>query len=641
MPSPETEVANAILASSAELRTFPSVVARLMELTQDDSISMDAIVKVLASDQAIAGRILRVANSPLSGCRTSVSSLEQAAVRLGMRGIRRNALMVAVYDVYDRDIRATGDLRARIWLHNTACACLVQILARIYPVQDEDEAVAGALLHDVGRTMLHRYDPAGYARAVRLHRQTGIGDLEAERMVFGVDHQAVGALLGQRWNLPPVLRQTIGEHHSPVDLTPNGRRGFPAQALVQLADFLTCFVGVEPVAGLPPYALDFDAYAHSGLDITRASEALEELEGALNETLSYFDLAQIDLTTHSSLLAEVERSETWEAACRSVRLLAAERLSGLAELARKISDLPTTITFDDAFVSVVRDALPVLRFVRIVSYALSESSGMLVPVCSVGDSAPPATSLPALPVRGLDDPLASIARGEPARVLRLRPPQPGPTAGLLAQLDSETAAAAAIVGHRGVYGILVADDPARRMPPTEVDVRALAAAAMQAGAYLDQSQRAVEYAREAEELRRQSIRDSETGIYAECFLLDRLEAEFARARRHGRQFALLGACVGLPETSEADRIEALHLAVDAIIPAIRVSDTVAHLGGGVFAAIVLEVDEGAARVPAAAVENALAESGLAGAVRTALVVCPRDAETAEQALTMLRARLAG
>jgi diguanylate cyclase (GGDEF)-like protein/putative nucleotidyltransferase with HDIG domain len=610
MPGSDADVANAIMASTAELRTFPTVIARLMEVTQSDSTPMDAVVKVLASDQAIAGRILRVANSPLSGCRTSVSSLDQAVVRLGLRGIRRNALMVAVYDVFDGDIRATGDLRSRIWLHNTACACLLQLLARAYSVTDEDEAVAGALLHDVGRTMLHRYDPAGYARAVRFHRQTGATDLEAEREVFGIDHQQVGELLGERWSLPPALRAVIGHHHGPQDLSTTVRGRVPGHALVQLADYLVCFAGLEPVPGLPPEPIDFECFAAAGIDISHAAQALESLEDTLNETLSYFNLSRVSLTDHSSLFAELEdEGEGWEGALRNIRQLVEQRLADLSSFASRLTELPEPDSFESALRSLTDSALSTLSFRRLVVYTLAEPAGILVPFAVLGGGRVSETQLPALPRQAADDPIASIARGEPGRIVRSGNSFEGPTAQLLSILGSEAAAVVPIRGQRGIYGVLVADDPTSPIPPTEIDLQVLSTVGSQAGMHVDQALRAIDYAREAEELRRLAIRDPETGLYNEGFLHERLESEVSRARRTGHSFGVfaLRICNYTEVAAAGDdaRLDVLNRVVGTVASSLRTSDTLARLDDDLFGAILLEVDADSAGVPVHAVAESL------------------------------------
>ncbi len=649
MPGPEADVASAIMASTAELRTFPTVVARLMEVTQSDSTPIEAVVKVLASDQAIAGRILRVANSPLSGCRTSVSSLEQAVVRLGLRGIRRNALMVAVYEVFDGDIRATGDLRSRIWLHNTACACLLQLLARIYGVMDEDEAVSGALLHDVGRTMLHRYDPAGYARAVRLHRQTGLGELEAERQVFGVDHQQVGELLAQRWSLPPTLRAIIGQHHGPQDLTAPVRGRLPAHALVQLADYLVCFAGLEAVPGLPPDPIDFGSFAAAGIDITLAARALENLEATLNETLSYFNLSRVSLTDHSSLFADLDdEEEGWEGAVRNVRQLVEQRLADLSSFASRLAELPAPESFEEALRGLADSALSSLSFLRLSVYTVAEPAGILAPFAVLGGGRVTESQLPALPRQAEGDPVSSVALGEPSRIVHAQPTSGGPTGQLLGVLGSEAAAVAAIRGRRGVYGLLVADDPNSKVPPTDIDVHVLSTIGAQAGMYIDQALRALEYAREAEELRRLAIRDPETGLYNEGFLHERLESEVARARRTGHTFGLFGVRIAnygdVAEAGDDARLDVLNRVVGTIASSLRTSDTVARLGDDLFAAILLEVDLGSAPVPVSAVAEALRNTEFRDVLpgedqpvrfRTARVVYPDDATDADGLLAAI------
>jgi hypothetical protein len=70
-----------------------------MEVLQSMSgadTDIDALAKRIAQDQAIAARVLRVANSPFYGLQSRVGSIHDAIVVLGLSSVRSLVLAAAV-----------------------------------------------------------------------------------------------------------------------------------------------------------------------------------------------------------------------------------------------------------------------------------------------------------------------------------------------------------------------------------------------------------------------------------------------------------------------------------------------------------------------------------------------------------------
>jgi hypothetical protein len=75
-----------------------------------------------------------------------------------------------------------------------------------------EKAYITALLYDLGRLFLEKYLPEKSAEAEILIMD-GSGILEAEREVYGTDHQEVGYWVASKWNLPESLIEVMGNHH--------------------------------------------------------------------------------------------------------------------------------------------------------------------------------------------------------------------------------------------------------------------------------------------------------------------------------------------------------------------------------------------------------------------------------------------
>ena len=96
-----------VQAGTIELPLLPGVVAEILYLTSDDDSEASRIVALVHQDSALAGHVLRIANSPAYMARTPIVTLQQAITRLGMATLRditlASSLQCGVFRVPDRD----------------------------------------------------------------------------------------------------------------------------------------------------------------------------------------------------------------------------------------------------------------------------------------------------------------------------------------------------------------------------------------------------------------------------------------------------------------------------------------------------------------------------------------------------------
>ena len=78
--------------SCHKLPSLPAVAMRVVELTQDQKVSMRALAETIQNDQALTAKILKTVNSSLFGLRQKCSSINQAIIMLGMSAVKTLAL---------------------------------------------------------------------------------------------------------------------------------------------------------------------------------------------------------------------------------------------------------------------------------------------------------------------------------------------------------------------------------------------------------------------------------------------------------------------------------------------------------------------------------------------------------------------
>ncbi|HXP27525.1 MAG TPA: HDOD domain-containing protein, partial [Steroidobacteraceae bacterium] len=82
------------LASPQHIAPMPRVCAQLAELTAQHATDAVQLARLIQSDPALAGEIMRVANSPALRPRAPIVSLQQAVSWLGVAEVRNIAMAV-------------------------------------------------------------------------------------------------------------------------------------------------------------------------------------------------------------------------------------------------------------------------------------------------------------------------------------------------------------------------------------------------------------------------------------------------------------------------------------------------------------------------------------------------------------------
>jgi putative nucleotidyltransferase with HDIG domain len=211
------------------LPTIPTVLAKILQIVDAETSSGKDLIEVIERDQALTGKMLRLANSAFFGQTRKVATIPRAVVLLGFSTVRNLALGVKVWDAL-----GTGIAKNRLeelWAHAVAVACAGKALASRLRAGDPDEAFTAGLLHDVGRLVLAMRFRDDYWKGVGGAAEADENITERERESVGVDHAEVGGWILEAWSLPPGIVEAVRGHHADL-----GRPGVPG--LLALTDRL-------------------------------------------------------------------------------------------------------------------------------------------------------------------------------------------------------------------------------------------------------------------------------------------------------------------------------------------------------------------------------------------------------------------
>lgn len=227
----------------AKLQPFPAVAAKLTRMVAADDADFRGVAELIRVDTAFSTEVLRLANSPLLGCRRQILSILHALAILGLERIKSLVMMVALRNFLGAALRVP--ILQRCWRHSLACAFLCQEIGAACWL-DKDECYTAGLMHDLGRLALLATFPSDYANLLQSADESGCDLLEAERDFLEIDHCAVGCWLITEWDLPEDFLAVVGTHHAEP---PAG--SFDVAAVVRAACRMADVMGFQ-VAGPPP-----------------------------------------------------------------------------------------------------------------------------------------------------------------------------------------------------------------------------------------------------------------------------------------------------------------------------------------------------------------------------------------------------
>jgi putative nucleotidyltransferase with HDIG domain len=241
MASLPAEETRRLVQRIVDLPALPIVVPQMLRMVEDQRSSAGDLARVIASDQGLALRILRLANSAFYGFRREIVTINHAVVLLGFDTVRSIVLAATVFDTLNEGDVVSNFDRGQFWLHVGMTAAAARRLARNLRAADPEAAFVGGLLHDVGKVVLDRFFYRRYAEAARLAAEGPCLIREAEVTLFNTNHAEVGRWLTERWRFPAAIVEPVGFHHRPNGAAPEYRN---LASVVHLADILTRNAGI-------------------------------------------------------------------------------------------------------------------------------------------------------------------------------------------------------------------------------------------------------------------------------------------------------------------------------------------------------------------------------------------------------------
>lgn len=219
-----------LLSKYVDVPLLPDVASRVLSLSNDPDSDAAQLAKLIQSDQALAGHVMRIANSAAYTPNASMVSLQQAIARLGMSLITEISLAASVNA---KLFKAPGfEARiAAIWSHALCTALWGKEIARASKKNVEASFLCG-LLHSIGRpAILQCFADLEVRHEAKL-------DADETRVLEENYHVAFGEVIVERWHMPEIVQQSVKYYRNYGDAETHAEQAAVVNAASKVASMM-------------------------------------------------------------------------------------------------------------------------------------------------------------------------------------------------------------------------------------------------------------------------------------------------------------------------------------------------------------------------------------------------------------------
>jgi len=257
---------------------MPQTVFKVREVIADPSSSFKELSEVLGTDQAMATRVLRIANSTYYGLSGKISSIQQASIVLGHNTLGELMTMAGTSGLLGNKLEGYGLEAGDLWRHSLGVAFGSKIIANKKNPASANDAFTAGLIHDAGKLILDRHILERKEAFEEFMADGQQSFLSAEKQILGFDHSEIASEVCKSWRVPQTLTTAIRYHHYP-----SRSHGDTLTYIVHMADTIAMMTGLGlGIDGLL-YQMDHKAMEFVGLQEEDISNIMDEVADSVEK----------------------------------------------------------------------------------------------------------------------------------------------------------------------------------------------------------------------------------------------------------------------------------------------------------------------------------------------------------------------
>ncbi|WP_105187820.1 HDOD domain-containing protein [Pseudoalteromonas sp. T1lg48] len=151
-----TILVDRIKSDTLVLPTLPEVALKVRSCADDPDITLHTMAEVIATDPALAARMIKVANSALLSRSVKVTTVNQAVTRIGLRQIKNIATAMAMEQLFVSQNDVIKGYMDKAWQKTINVACHAMVLVQQFREQQRHDTIntetitLAALTYNIG-----------------------------------------------------------------------------------------------------------------------------------------------------------------------------------------------------------------------------------------------------------------------------------------------------------------------------------------------------------------------------------------------------------------------------------------------------------------------------------------------------------
>jgi HD-like signal output (HDOD) protein len=249
-----------ILRHVNDLPPMPQTVLKARKIMANPNSGFKELSNLFETDQAIAAKILKLANSPYYGYSGKITSIQRASVVLGHKTLGELITMRGTAGLLGNRLVGYGLDSGALWKHSLAVAFGSRIIANKTKPELSNDAFTSGLIHDAGKLILDSYIKDSWELFEKFMADGEHTFLDAEKKILELDHTEVASEVCKTWNIPKPLTVAIRYHHYPSQ-----SNGSELAYIVHVADAIAMMTGLGMGIDGTLYQMDDTAMAFLNL----------------------------------------------------------------------------------------------------------------------------------------------------------------------------------------------------------------------------------------------------------------------------------------------------------------------------------------------------------------------------------------
>lgn len=203
-----------IIQNIINLPSLPSVTMEIISIIDNPDTDVQTLNKIIAKDQVLASKVLKVANSPFYSYPRVISTIDFAITILGFDTLKEVVISISFIN-YFRNYKSKLIDFQKFWKHSIISSIICRELAKSIKYKITGEAFVSGLIQDIGIFIMSQFFQNEFKLLVEKINNENVDFLKVEKEIYGFTHGEIGSWLLERWNFPVHLIEAVSGHHNP------------------------------------------------------------------------------------------------------------------------------------------------------------------------------------------------------------------------------------------------------------------------------------------------------------------------------------------------------------------------------------------------------------------------------------------